>query len=184
MIENLFTTPLIIFYGILCAITMKIADLFNEHRLKEWFKGSAILFGILWGLFGVLLVLSNVYVANILLAMVIAFIIRNRLDYINHQIAATIIIISFLFFAIFNPWLFLIFFFIFLIFGSLKDYVDDVLKKKKGILVFLNEAMLYYPIPTLIYCILYGNWIVFWTFLLFTLSYDLTKHIAKNKGYP
>ena len=182
MIENLFSIPMIILYALLYGITMKIADLLNEHGLK-WFKGSAILFGFLWGGFGVLLVLSNNTIANIMLAMNLAFIIRNRLDYINHQIAASIIIISFLFSSVFNPILFISFYAIFLVFGSSKDYVDDILKKKKGILVFLNEAMLYYPVPTFIYCLLYGNWIVFWAFLVYTIAYDTTKSIYKKKGY-
>lgn len=179
---DFFITPFIILYAILCGVTMKIADLLDEHGLK-WFKGSRIIFGILWGVFGALLVLSHNTIANIILAMNIAFIIRNRLDYLNHQIAASIIIISFLFFASFQPWLFLTFFFIFLIFGSLRDYVGEKIKKKGRALILYDEIRWYYPIPTLIYCLLYGNWIVFWAFLLFTIGYDLTKHIAKKKGF-
>jgi len=182
MIENLFSFLMIILYALLYGITMKVADLLDEHGLK-WFKGSAIFFGFLWGIFGVLLVLSNSTIAIIMLAMNLAFITRNRLDYINHQIAASIIIISFLFSSTFNPILFVIFYFVFLIFGSLKDYVDDILKKKSGILVSLNEAMLYYPIPTFIYCLLYGNWIVFWAFLTYTIAYNIIKQIYKKKGY-
>ena len=173
---------MIIIYATAYGITMKIADLLNEHGLK-WFKGSEIFFGFLWGIFGAMLIIGNNVVANVVLAMNIAFIIRNRLDYINHQIAASIIIIIFLFTSIFSPILFLIFYFIFLIFGSIKDYVDDILKKKGGIFVLLNEAMLYYPIPTFIYCIFYGNWIVFWTFFVYTISYDLTKFVGKKYGY-
>lgn len=182
MIENLFSIPMIILYALLYGITMKIADLLDEHGLK-WFKGSAILFGLLWGVFGVLLVLSNSAIANIMLAMNLAFIIRNRLDYINHQIAASIIIISFLFSAVFNPILFISFYAIFLVFGLSKDYVDDILKEKRGVLVFLNEVMLYYPAPTFIYCLFYGNWIVFWAFLVYTIAYDTTKFIYKKKGH-
>ena len=173
---------MILIYALLYGITMKIADLLNEHGLKS-FKGSKILLGFLWGGFGALLVFSNNTIANIILAMNLAFIIRNRLDYINHKIATSMIIISFLFNSILNPILFISFYFIFLIFGSSKDYVDDSLKKKKGVLVFLNEAMLYYPIPTLIYCILYGNWTVFWVFFIYTIAYDSTKYIYKKRGY-
>ncbi|MFA6551707.1 MAG: hypothetical protein WCV41_04240 [Patescibacteria group bacterium] len=172
---------IIVVSAILYGITMKVADLLNEHGLK-WFKGSAVFFGVLWGIFGSLLVIGDKNIANIILAMNVAFIIRNRLDFINHQIASTIIIIIFLFFSTFNPVLFTIFYIIFLIFGSLKDYVGDILKKK-SVPATLNEAMLYYPIPTFIYCLIYGNWIIFWTFLLYTISYDYVKYLAKKRGY-
>ena len=104
----MFSLPIILFCAVLYGITMKLADLLNEHNLK-WFKGSALIFGILWGAFGALLIFSNNAIANIILAMNIAFIVRNRLDYLNHQAAATIIIISFLFFAKFEPIIFLAF---------------------------------------------------------------------------
>ena len=108
---------MIIIYAVAYGLTMKIADLLNEHGLR-WFKGSAIIFGFLWGIFGAVLVLSNNVIANIILAMNIAFIIRNRLDYINHQVAVSIIVITSLFTSIFLPILFIVFYFIFLIFGS------------------------------------------------------------------
>ncbi len=182
MIENLFSPLAIILYALLFGITMKIADLLNEHGLK-WFRGSAIIFGLLWGIFGALLVLSNNTIANIVLAMNLAFIVRGRLDYLNHQIATSIVVIIFLFGAVFNPALFLAFYAAFLIFGSLRDYVGDKLKVKNGVLILYDQIAWYYPIPTLIYCLLYGNWIVFWAFLTFTIAYDTTKFIYKKKGY-
>lgn len=178
---ELLSVESIVIYAILYGITMKIADLLNEHGLKM-FKGSAIIFGILWGVFGALLILSNNIIGNIILAMNIAFIIRNRLDCINHQIASSIILIAFLITSHFELNIFLPFYAIFLIFGSLKDYIDDK-KKGKGILFILNESMFYYPIPTFIYCLLYGNWIVFFAFLFYTLAYDITKYVYKKKGY-
>ena len=173
---------MILIYSVLYGVTMKIADLLNEHGLKL-FKYSNFLFGVLWGLFGALLILSHPIVANIILAMNIAFLIRRRIDYLNHAIAVTIIFITFLFYGSIEPILFPTFFIIFLIFGSLKDYIDDVLKKKEGLLVKLNEAMLYYPVPTLVYCLIYGNWIVFYVFLIYTICYDLTKYYGAKRGY-
>ncbi len=173
---------MIILYALLFGITMKVADLFDEHGLK-WFKGSAILFGFLWGGFGALLVLSNNTIANIMLAMSLAFLVRNRLEYLNHQIAVSIIVISFLFSSVFNPILFLSFYAIFVIFGSLRDYIGDKIKKKSKLQSLYDNVMWYYPIPTLIYCLLYGNWIVFWVFLVYEIAYDVTKYIYKKKGY-
>ena len=182
MIENLFSIPVIILYSILFAVTMKLADLMDEHKLR-WFKGGAILFGFLWGIFGALFALSNNIIANLVLAMTVAFIIRGRLDYINHKIAASIIIISFLFNSTFAPLLFISFYFTFLILGGLRDYIGDILKKKKGIFYLYDNFMLYYIIPTFIYCIIYGNWIIFWAFFVFSISYDVTKYIYKKKRY-
>ena len=182
MVENFFSNPMIIFYAILHGITMKIADLLDEHGLK-WFRGSAILFGFLWGGFGVLLVSSNNTIANIILAMNIAFIARNRLDYINHQIAASIIIISFLFNATLSPILFLSFYAIFLVFGSLRDYVGDRIKNKNKLQLVYDNVQLYYIIPTFIYCLIYGKWIVFWAFTFHSITYDTTKYIYGKKGY-
>lgn len=182
MVIELFSVSMIIIYAILFGICMKIADLLDEHGLKL-FKGSAIIFGILWGLFGFFLVLSNNIIANIMLAMILAFFIRNRLDYMNHKIASLIIIVSFLIYAEFNLVLFLSFFLTFLIFGLLKDYTGDKLKKKKGVLIFLLEAAVYYPISTFVYCIFFGNWIVFWVFLLYPASYDIIKYIYAKKGF-
>lgn len=179
---DLFSIPTILLYAVLYGVTMKIADLLDEHGLRL-FKYGDLLFGVLWGSFGALLILSNPIIANIILAMNIAFLIRRRIDYLNHAIAITIILMTFLFSASINFALFIVFYFIFLIFGSLKDYVDDILKKKKGLLVNLNEAMLYYPVPTFIYCLLYGNWIAFYAFLIYTVFYDLTKYYAVKRGY-
>ena len=72
MIENLFSIPMIILYAILFGSTMKIADLLGEHGLR-WFKGSALLFGILFGSFGALMILSNNFLAHFFIAMLIQY---------------------------------------------------------------------------------------------------------------
>ncbi len=175
------SSSFVMLYALLLGIAMKIADLLDEHGLK-WFKGSRILFGFIWGGLGVLLVLANNLVANIILAMSLAFLVRGRLDYLNHQIAVSIIIVGFLFSSTFDFPLFILFYAIFVIFGSLRDYIGDKIKKKSKLQSLYDNVMWYYPIPTFVYCVIYGNWIVFGIFLLYTLGYDLTKVIYKKKG--
>lgn len=177
----LFSDVILILFAAGYGITMKIADLLNEHGLK-WFGGSRLLFGILWGAFGAALVAGNDLVANFILAMNLGFLVRNRLDYLNHQLATSIIIVAFLLIAEFRPTFFAIFFLIAVIFGSLKDYLDDVLKRH-DIIGKLAESGLYYPVPTLIYCLFYGQWVLFGVAASYVVSYNVTKLTARRYGY-
>jgi hypothetical protein len=161
---------------------MKLADLLDEHGLKL-FKGADILFGILWGIFGALLVIENKIIANMIFAMCVAFIIRRRLDYLNHDIAVTLIFFSFFLYSEFTPKIFFVYYFVFLIFGSLRDYLGEKIKNKSQITAIYDNFMWYYPIPTFIFCLIYGNWIVFWSFLAYTCAYDLTKFLFELRSY-
>lgn len=175
-------TILLLLLAVGYGVTMKVADLLNEHGLKL-FRYSDLVFGLLWGACGALLVAhGGTVIANMVLAMNVAFIFRKRLDYLNHQLAAGIIFLSFLLLAHFSLPIFSIFGIVFLVFGAIKDYGDDKLDGR-GKWHWLSEAMLYYPLPTLIYCVLNGDWIIFWVFALYTLSYNLVKSIARGKGF-
>ena len=175
MIENIFSIPMIFIYMAFFGATMKIADLFDEHGMKSWFKGDRIIFGLLWGFFGILLVLSRPDIANVTLAMILAFLVRMRVDYRNHAIATVMIIVAFLYKGIFDPTLFFLFFIIFTIFGGLRDYLGDV-RKKKDWIYKINEPAWYYVIPTFIYSIASGNWMIFYTFTVYIIFYDLAKY--------
>lgn len=180
MLENFLTLPYLIIYVALYGITMKIADLFNEHNMRSWFKGSNIIFGTLWGIFGGVLVLSNIYVANVLLAMVVAFIFRMRIDYRNHAIATVIIITTFLLHSKFELSTFLLFLANFIIFGSAKDYFDDI-SKSKGIFYKISESGWYYVIPTFIYGFFTSQWIVFYIFTTYIVFYDIVKYSLEHR---
>ncbi len=178
-----FATNFIILYAILYGVTMKIADLFDEHGLKEWFKGSKILFGFLEGIFGALLIVAHPVIGIIVLAATISFLLRNRLDYLNHQIAAAIIIIFFILYGNFNLLIFIIFFLVYYIFGSLKDYLDDKKKLKKGFVPKFVELAPYGPIATFIFSLITKDWIVFISWTVTVIVYDLIKYSYRKKGY-
>ncbi|MBI2675961.1 MAG: hypothetical protein HYX24_05860 [Candidatus Aenigmarchaeota archaeon] len=171
---DLFSLPMILFYAILYGITMKSADLLDEHGYK-WFRGSAILFGVLWGIFGSLLIVSDIHVGNVVLAQVLALIIRMRIDYRNHAIAAVIIIISFLLVGNLEQPTFFAFFLTFLAFGSVKDYFGDKVKRK-DLVGKIFEFMWYYPLSGLVYGIYTNQWLVFYVFALYTVSYGAIKY--------
>ncbi len=172
---------------ILCAalygVSMKMADLFNEHGL-HWFKGDAIFFGVLCGIFGsVLIIIGDAVVASALAAMMLAFLPRNRLDCHSHQIGATIMIAAGMIFHTIVAMPFLIFLGIFIFFGAFKDYTDDVLHAT-GRWARFNELAWYYPIPPLIYGLISGKWILFGVLTIYNLSYIAVKWTAKHRGYP
>lgn len=171
-----------VIFALLCGITQKIADLLNEHGLR-WFKGADIWLGIIWGTFGVLMAIDNNIISNIVLATCLASIIRNRADYLNHRIAISIIIITLLSCFVFLPTIFLAFYLSFLVFGSMRDYIGEKIESQSIWHKIYDNFMWYYPVPTLLYCLLYQNWVVFWAFLGYTLAYDLTKYLYKKRGY-
>ena len=177
-----FAIHFIILYAILYGITMKVADLLDEHGLK-WFKGADILFGFLWGIFGALLIIAHPIVGIIVLASTISFLLRNLLDYLNHQIAAAIIIISFIIYGNFDLLIFIIFFLVYYIFGSLKDHLDNKKKPRKGFASKLVELAPYGPLATLIYSLITNDWMVFVAWTLAVGVYDIVKYSYRKKGY-
>lgn len=73
----------------------------------------------------------------------------------------------------------IVFYLIFLIFGFIKDYLGDTLQKKNK----LSEMMLYYPISTFIYSVIFGYWELFIVFTVYMISYNFVKLVARKKGY-
>lgn len=83
----------------LFGFTTDFADLLDEHGLK-WFKFSDITFGVLWGLFGVYIIFTSVSAGLFVIALVLYWLYRGKLDYPNHALAGVMIFLSaFLFFS-------------------------------------------------------------------------------------
>lgn len=177
--QGLFSLPLILLFSILFGVTMKLADCFNEHGFR-WFKGDAIFFGILFGLFGGLLILSNFYLTNLFFALLLVNILRFRVDAFNHGIAAIIMFFSFLLVMNnFNWSYFLYFFLTFAIFGILFNYVLP-LSKIKGFWGTIFELRFFYFLITLLFSIYTTQWIVFLSMALFQIGYNLTFYYARK----
>lgn len=168
--------------SILFSVTMKIADLLDEHGLK-WFKHADILFGVLWGVFGALLAVSDEVIANVLLAMMMGFVVRKRLDYTNHIIAFAIIVSTIFWYSKIIPGVFLAFFVTIVVLGLIKDLKYN--QKKNKFSKLIEKVYLYIPLiyalPSLVYSILYGNWNVFIAFFLYDFAYNITRIVAKKR---
>lgn len=168
--------------SILYAVFMKIADLMDEHGLR-WFKGDSIIFGILCGSMGCLLILCDPIIANIIFAMVMGFVVRKRIDYPNHILAFIMLTSCFflkshILVKIYFPFLATI-----LVLGFVKDL--KYLKKKTKLVTIICKIYLYVPIiyavPALIYSIITGDWRVFMCFFLYDLAYNITRLLGEKK---
>lgn len=183
MLENLFSIPMILIYSLLFGITMKLADLLNEHGLK-WFKGSPILFGFLWGLFGSLMIFGDQILATFLIALVIHWILRYRIDYLNHGLAASMMLISFFYVFPSNfDWVFFsAIFLIFSIHGLVNDAVDR--GQIKGVIAKYFESNIHWVwVPLVLALNDPKYWIVFFVSTVFIISYESIKYYFKKEGY-
>ena len=174
----LFITALVaIFHG----ISMKIADLLDEHGMTS-FKGSAIYYGILWGGFASLWAIIDVHLANAMLATILAFLVRRRLDYINHAIAGAMVVITFFVNSTFLSSEFTFLFIGLTVLGMIKDHIGDI-HKTSGFLFRLSEFASYSIVTSLAYSLVFNNWIVFFAITLSTTSYGLIKFYFHKWGY-
>lgn len=153
--------------------TMKLADLFDEHGLR-WFRGDGLLFGLLWGVFGSLLLLADPILANGLLAQQLGYLVRLRLDYRNHAIAALMMVLTFLMTQQFDLSIFTFFFAGFTSLGLVRDYYGK--KKEPRWLYYLNEPAWYYLLVPAGYGWATGTWLPFAVFGIYRLTYNIVKY--------
>lgn len=171
----------IIIYSALFGVTMKIADLLNEHNLK-YFKGANIIFGILWGFFGALLILVDISIANALLAMILVYLIRMRIDYVNHSIATVIMILTFILSQQFDLFTFSLFASFFIVLGWFKDWYQYKNKNKSKALRFVYHiGIWFYPISGFVYFLVTKNILPFVALTIFNIFYALIKVYYQKK---
>ncbi len=72
---------------------MKMADLLDEHGYR-WFPRADIVFGIIWGVIGVILIVADQTLATVWLAILACWLVRRRLDYLNHGIAGALWLVA------------------------------------------------------------------------------------------
>ena len=159
--------------------TVKMADLLNEHGLKL-FKGSAFLFGMLWGLTGAFFILSNNILSSFFLAILLHWILRYRIDYINHGIAASIILITFFYNLpnfMMNWTVFLTIFVTYSFFGLLNDASDrGDIRGKLSKIFKLNTHLII--VPLMLALLNSSYWIIAGSSILQIVFYDLTAKIG------
>lgn len=158
---------------------VKMADLLDEHGLKL-FKGSALLFGFLWGIAGTFFIFSNNILSSFFLAILLHWILRYRIDYLNHGIAASIMLIAFFYNLpnfVMNWTVFLTIFVTYSLFGLLNDASDR--GNIKGNLSKIFKLNMHLIIVPLILALLNSDyWIIAGSSILQIIFYDFTTKIG------
>lgn len=177
MQEIIFSAPALVIESVLFGFTMKVADLLDEHGLK-WFKDSPLLFGILWGGFGSLLMFVGENLAIFLFALVVHWVLRYRIDYLNHGIAASGMLIIFIYLypsLSFNWLFFLVVFVSFSVHGLFNDLVDR--GKMNGLIAKYFQSNIHWIWIPLIFALYESRYVdVFIVSSLFIITYELTNH--------
>jgi len=75
-------------------ISAKYADLYNEHGLKEPFKGASYLAGLIWGICGVLILIISPLSGLTYIAHILYWFQRIKLEYPNHATAGVIVLLA------------------------------------------------------------------------------------------
>jgi hypothetical protein len=85
---------LLAFFSFMLGITAKYADLYNEHGLKQPFRGAAFLSGLSWGLSGMGMIIVSPLGGLTYIAHVLYWFHRVKLEYTNHALAGVIMVLS------------------------------------------------------------------------------------------
>lgn len=182
--NSIFHISLSAIVGALLAVTMKIADMIDEHGLFM-FKHADAVFGILWGICGGFLVLIDSVTASAMMAMMIGYVIRGRLDKANHIIAFCIVIFTYFYKADVDRFTLLMFTVPFTVLGKIKDlkYLKKSNKLSKAVETIYIYVPLIYAVPTLVYSAVTGSWAVFAAMFMFDFTYNIVRILAKRKEW-
>lgn len=88
-------TTSIIFLSVIFGISQKLADSVNEHG-TNLFPGANIFFGLIFGLSGIILSSISKDFSLFFLGLVIYWLLSNKLDFFNHRLSASLILLGIL----------------------------------------------------------------------------------------
>lgn len=182
---------LFMFVSLLFGITMKGADLCNEHKCK-FFPFDKYILGVAWGVSGVVIIFFHSMLGNIYAALILVFIFRAKIDHINHVIGAVLVLIGYIFrlwnnSQIYDFVLLIHFFLIFIITGFLHDYLKGrisrcltkcELVKTKDRAEWCSEVfhtLISYVLIPLFFSLYLHNSSFYLSFILFAFGYELTR---------
>lgn len=93
---KLMETTSIIILSVIFGISQKLADAVNEHG-TNLFQGANIFFGLIFGFSGVILSIISKDFSLFFIGLVIYWLLSNKLDFFNHRLSASLILLGILF---------------------------------------------------------------------------------------
>jgi hypothetical protein len=82
----------VIILSLLFGVNQKLADSVNEHG-TVLFRGANIVFGIIFGTIGAILISINTVFMEFYLGLVLYWLVAGKLDFFNHQLSSALMII-------------------------------------------------------------------------------------------
>jgi hypothetical protein len=150
------------------------ADLLDEHGLK-WFRGSALVCGIIWGVLGSLLVLLNTDAAFFVSTLVLYWVLKQKLDFLNHAIGGSLVLLTSLL-SLPNSGLVTVALCVGFFAQALQGFVGTALKNKYHLEGFKKELIrLRHFVPPIAISLAISNWIPLLVFIFFTLGLKLSE---------
>ena len=94
MLDFLSLTWVLILNALITGVFTKLADLAIDGKKRCFFKGAEYVFGLLWGIFAVLVVLGSGLIGAFYLGILLSWITRYKLDHYGHALAGSLILLA------------------------------------------------------------------------------------------
>lgn len=169
---------------------MKIADLCDEHGC-HFFRGDRVIFGFSWGLSAIALMRVDNILTEVWIAIVLSFIARAKIDFTNHGIATSAILLDLIYRMssrpnLLNPSTVTIAALGYYLMGQVHDVIATRMSKSSGKMqensVFpflrhyeLSHTLIAYVLIPLVISVWSSNWLVLESTVSFGVSYELCR---------
>jgi hypothetical protein len=170
----------VILISLIFGISQKLADAVNEHG-TVLFKGANIFFGIIFGISGSILISIDSTFAEFYLGLVLYWLIADKLDFLNHQLSGSIMILV----ALYNlnssdiNVLNIIFVIsIFFLFKIVKNYLSSFNLQ----INYSFEKKIHHFVIAIILGLWFSNWLITISIILTIVGIMATIQVLKNKN--
>jgi hypothetical protein len=172
----------VILFSLIFGISQKLADAVNEHG-TVLFKGANLIFGMVFAIFGSLLISIDNCFAEFYLGLVLYWLLAGKLDFFNHQLSGSIMLVVALhYFRIFDVHITNIIFvvFIFFLFKIMKKLLYTFNPKVN----YTIDKKIHHFIIAIILGIWFSNWLISISIIFTMIGIISTIQVLKqNNNY-